>query len=871
MGPTNGVGVFMLRCARLSASIGSAFIVGLVLFSSSASASASLSWSRPQPVDPQAAGIALNRVACPTTTQCTAVDGRGQEVTFNPQSPQNPTVVVISSHTLSGLSCPSSTQCTAVDIAGQEVTFNPQTSAGGSPSEVDPSGIPLSLVCPSTSQCTAVDASGQAVTFNPQSPGNPTPGLINPNHILVSLDCPGSSTTWCAAVDSGGGAVTFNPQSLSQQTPVGVDANSPAAVACPATQCAVIDNGGDVATFSAQNGQPPQPQSSAPVDGAGSSAVALNALSCPSDKECVAVDSHGSELVFDPQLPISPGPMKVDGGQVLGGVSCPAATQCTAVDRNGDEVTFNPGSPGNPVPVPIDGHTNLSALACPATTQCTTVDVGGTEATFAPGSSASPNVDGIDTGGGGIFGVACTALDQCTAVDGHGQEVTFNPQSPGSPSPAVIDGGHALNAVVCPTRTICTAVDDIGRAVTFAPQSPGGATASFIDSGHGLQALACPSGQQCTAIDDRGAEVTFNPAAPGHPVVHTIDRVPDTDLACPTVSQCTAVDGSGDEVTFNPLSPSQASALAIDSQNQLSAIACRTPTACVALDEAGRALEGDPRGTQAWNSEAVSTNSLVDVRCPVPTQCVAVDQPGDAFAGASGPLPPVPLAIAGPRIAGRPQAETPLSERHGHWLYGPTSYAYQWERCNRFGARCRVIRGASASSYTPRVADIGHRLRLRETAWNIAGAGRASTSAATALVQPYIGPTTLMLTGVASGRPRLAFTLKTIRGERPLEQVSVTLPGGFRLAGQAGRSGVSVRRGRQSLGFTLLTRGRTFTLRLGKPVSTLSIVAVSPELATTGALRRRAHSRRGRNLKLGFRALLSGGARANETVAVSAR
>ena len=48
-----------------------------------AAARASLSWSPALAVDARAAGTALDGVSCPTTNQCTAIYGKGREVTFD--------------------------------------------------------------------------------------------------------------------------------------------------------------------------------------------------------------------------------------------------------------------------------------------------------------------------------------------------------------------------------------------------------------------------------------------------------------------------------------------------------------------------------------------------------------------------------------------------------------------------------------------------------------------------------------------------------------------------------------------------------------------------------------------------------------------
>ncbi len=231
----------MRDCVRTGATLATTGFCSLALFAAPAAASAELTWSAPAAVDPEASGVALNRVACPSTTQCTAVDGQGQEVTFNPQAPQGPTTVLISSHPLTGVACPSTTQCTAVDGQGQEVTFNPQSSTGETATKIDPGAIPLGLVCPSASLCTSVDDTGQAVTFNPQSGQMLASGVVDPGRILVGVDCPGSSTSKCAAVDSSGGAVLFDPQAPASQTPTQRTAYGPAAVAAVyATKAAAL-------------------------------------------------------------------------------------------------------------------------------------------------------------------------------------------------------------------------------------------------------------------------------------------------------------------------------------------------------------------------------------------------------------------------------------------------------------------------------------------------------------------------------------------------------------------------------------------------------------------------------------------------------
>src|SRR5579875_3518572 len=370
-------------------------------------ADASVSWSGAIAIDRQAQGVPLNRLACPSTSQCTAVDGQGHAVTFDPQSPKTVISAVVTTHDPTAIACPSITQCTVVDVSGDASTFDPESSAGATPVQIDAGAIPISLACPSTTQCTLVDVNGQALTFNPQALNTaPRPISLDPNHVLISVQCPGASTTWCVAVDTSGRALAFDPTGhYSAQPPVQIDSstsNSVQAAACSpvSDQCALVDNAANGVAFTAPSRQAPAPGSSGTAE-YGPNAAVPTALFCPADGTCVAVDGHGSESTFDPQSLLIGVAVPVDKGQTLADVACPSATQCTAVDRAGQEVTFNPSSPSGAVPVPIDGHTTLGALACPTADRCTAVDLGGSEVTFTPGSFPQAHTAVVDPGARG--------------------------------------------------------------------------------------------------------------------------------------------------------------------------------------------------------------------------------------------------------------------------------------------------------------------------------------------------------------------------------------------------------------------------------------------------------------------------------------
>ena len=64
----------------------------------------------------------------------------------------------------------------------------------------------------------------------------------------------------------------------------------------------------------------------------------------------------------------------------------------------------------------------------------------------------------------------------------------------------------------------------------------------------------------------------------------------------------------------------------------------------------------------------------------------------------------------------------------------PLNRSYQWRRCDSTGANCLDIAAASGPTYAVAAADIGHTIRVRETATNAYGQGFAD-SAATAVVK----------------------------------------------------------------------------------------------------------------------------------------
>ena len=96
-----------------------------------------------------------------------------------------------------------------------------------------------------------------------------------------------------------------------------------------------------------------------------------------------------------------------------------------------------------------------------------------------------------------------------------------------------------------------------------------------------------------------------------------------------------------------------------------------------------------------------------------------------------------PVNTSRPSVSGTTrQGETLLGDA-GTWTgTTPISLAYVWKRCDSAGSNCVAITGADEPTYTLAAADVGHTLRLRVYATNIAGTGSSYSAATTIIVEP---------------------------------------------------------------------------------------------------------------------------------------
>ena len=130
--------------------------------------------------------------------------------------------------------------------------------------------------------------------------------------------------------------------------------------------------------------------------------------------------------------------------------------------------------------------------------------------------------------------------------------------------------------------------------------------------------------------------------------------------------------------------------------------------------------------------------------------------------GSSVALAAAPVNAAPPTISGAAQQGATLTAENGTWQNSPTSFAYQWQRCDASGASCANVPNATARTYNVTGTDVGRTLRVRVTASNADGSA-AAVSAPTAVVTSNAAPRNTERPTI-SGTARVGQTLTADEG-----------------------------------------------------------------------------------------------------------
>jgi hypothetical protein len=123
-----------------------------------------------------------------------------------------------------------------------------------------------------------------------------------------------------------------------------------------------------------------------------------------------------------------------------------------------------------------------------------------------------------------------------------------------------------------------------------------------------------------------------------------------------------------------------------------------------------------------------------------------------------------PTNSARPTISGTPQVGETLTANDGTWTNSPTSFGYQWQRCDVDAIVCGSVPGATGKTYGVRAGDVGFRVRVQVTARNASGSATAN-SAASGIVTPR--------TPITNARPTIAIISIRFTGPRVYARVRI--------------------------------------------------------------------------------------------------
>jgi RHS repeat-associated protein len=195
-------------------------------------------WSSPASFD--AAG-APEFVSCPSSSFCMAVDGSGNDLTWN-GTIWSAATNFDGANMVTSVSCRASNFCIAVDDAGNAFTYN---GSWTQPKDIDGTRELTAVSCNSSGFCVAVDNHGNAVI---RSGGNwALPQGINGTTPLWGVSVVSSS--FAVAVDEDGNALMYNGSSWSTTDVDGFEELQSAS--CTSTTfCAVVDIAGHAGFYS---------------------------------------------------------------------------------------------------------------------------------------------------------------------------------------------------------------------------------------------------------------------------------------------------------------------------------------------------------------------------------------------------------------------------------------------------------------------------------------------------------------------------------------------------------------------------------------------------------------------------------------------
>lgn len=139
---------------------------------------------------------------------------------------------------------------------------------------------------------------------------------------------------------------------------------------------------------------------------------------------------------------------------------------------------------------------------------------------------------------------------------------------------------------------------------------------------------------------------------------------------------------------------------------------------------------------------------------------------------ASAAIAAAPVTSSPPELAGTFRQGSTITTTNGLWRNNPTSFTYQWQRCDSNGSNCRNISGETRNSYRLAQADVGRAVLALVTVRNADGSSTANSKPSPAIADnvapqnsaaptisgiPAIGQTLTATPGSWTGAPTFNF------------------------------------------------------------------------------------------------------------------
>lgn len=335
--------------------------------------------------------------------------------------------------------------------------------------------------------------------------------------------------------------------------------------------------------------------------------------------------------------------------------------------------------------------------------------------------------------------------------------ITLPTIAPETGSPAFLNGAVSSSAVL--KATSGTWVDSVMRIFQWQRCDSSGANCADITSGGALSTYTLKAGDLGSKI--RVAEKASN-AAEGQSIAYS-----DAVLVVTTPVNS---------------SPSITGTLAVGSSLTPSSNWSYSPTLTYKWQRC------DANGANCVDIPGATSASYLISDADVGSTLRVVETAVNAAGTATETYPQTalitsaPLNTVLPLITGGTAVGQVLTASDGTWSFSPTSFAYQWQRCDASGANCTNISGATASAYTIVSADQGLRLKVLVTATNSTGDSVAE-SLATLIPAPAPNPGTQGSAGGGTINPVVMPQLST---------PSVTSgPGSFSISWSITKAGTS--------------------------------------------------------------------------------